>query len=92
MLNLAKFIKPEFYERKRKLKPDDNSYKKSKGITRRFVNRAVKKFFRSFGTESELLERDFSRRLQEIEEEIERERKKKQNSSGDGNGSDGETK
>ena len=92
VLNLAKFIKPEFYERKRKIKPDDNSYKKSKGITNRFIDRSIKKFFHTFGMESELLERDFSHRLQDIEEEIERERKKKQNSSGDGNGSDGETK
>ncbi len=93
VLNLCKFIKPEYFERKRKYKPNDNRLKRSLGMSRRKIDRACKKFFRSFGQESELLERDFTHRLQEIEEEIERERKKKQSSSGGGNGSgDGETK
>ena len=93
VLNLCKFIKPEYFERKRKYKPNDNRLKRSLGMSRRKIDRACKKFFRSFGQESELLERDFTHRLREIEEEIERERKKKQSSSGGGNGSgDGETK
>ena len=93
VLNLCKFIKPEYFERKRKYKPNDNRLKRSLGMSRRKIDRACKKFFRSFGQESELLERDFTHRLQEIEEEIERERKKNQSSSGGGNGSgDGETK
>lgn len=93
VLNLCKFIKPEYFERKRKYKPNDNRLKRSLGMSRRKIDRACRKFFRSFGSESELLERDFTHRLQEIEEEIERERKKKQSSSGGGNGSgDGETK
>lgn len=37
-----------------------------------------KKFFLSFGRDSHLLERDFSNRLQEIEEEIKREQQKKE--------------
>lgn len=93
VLNLCKFIKPEYFERKRKYKPNDNRLKRSLGMSRRKIDRACKKFFRSFGQESELLERDFTHRLREIEEEIERERKKNQSSSGGGNGSgDGETK
>lgn len=91
VLNLCKFIKPEYFERKRKYKPSDNGLKRSLGMSRRKIDRACKKFFRSFGNESELLERDFTRRLQEIEEEIERERKKNQSSQDTGNGS-GETK
>ena len=93
VLNLCKFIKPEYFERKRKYRPNDNRLKRSLGMSRRKIDRACKKFFRSFGQESELLERDFTHRLREIEEEIERERKKKQSSSGGGNGSgSGETK
>lgn len=93
VLNLCKFIKPEYFERKRKYKPNDNRLKRSLGMSRRKIDRACKKFFRSFGQESELLERDFTHRLREIEEEIERERKKNQSSSGGGNGNgDGETK
>lgn len=93
VLNLCKFIKPEYFERKRKYRPNDMRLKRSLGMSRRKIDRACKKFFRSFGQNSELLERDFTHRLQEIEEEIERERKKNQSSSGGGLVSgDGETK
>lgn len=91
VLSLCKFIKPEILERKRKYRPDDKCLKRSLGISRNKINRACRKFFKSFCADGELLERDFTRRLQEIEEEIERERKKKNSSSGSGNGS-GETK
>lgn len=91
VLNLCKFIKPEYFERKRKYKPNDKRLKRSLGMSRRKIDRACKKFFRSFGQDSELLERDFTRRLQEIEEEIERERKQNQSSQDTRNGS-GETK
>lgn len=86
VLNLCKFIKPELFERKRKHKANDIKLKRAIHITEKNINRACKKFFKSFGQDSELLERDYSRRLQEIEEEIERERKKNQSSSGEGNG------
>ena len=93
VLNLCKFIKPEILERKYKSRPDSKPLKRTLGISRNKIDRACKKFFRSFGAEGELLERDFTHRLQEIEEEIERERKKKESSSGGGNGSgSGETK
>lgn len=93
VLNLCKFIKPEILERKRKYRPDDKRLKRSLGISRKKIDRACKKFFKSFGADGELFERDFTHRLREIEEEIERERKKKQSSSDGGNGSgSGETK
>lgn len=79
VLGLAKFIKPEYYECRRKRKANDTALKRSLGISRRKINSACKKFFNSFGQESELLERDFFHRLQEIEKEIEEERKKKDN-------------
>lgn len=91
VLKLCEYIKPEYFERKRKYKPNDTRLKRSLGMSRNKIDRACRKFFRLFGSESELLERDFTHRLQEIEEEIERERKKNQSSSGGGNGS-GETK
>lgn len=87
VLSLAKFIKPEYYENKRKRKAGDNSLKRSLGISRRNTGRAIKKFLSSFGQESEYIERDFYHRLREIEEEMEREREK-QNAAG----RDGETK
>ena len=87
VLKLAKFIKPEYYENKRKRKAGDNDLKRSLGISRRNTGRAIKKFLGSFGQESEYIERDFYHRLREIEEEMEREREK-QNAAGN----DGETK
>ena len=87
VLNLAKFIKPEYYENKRKRKAGDNNLKRSLGISRRNTGRAIKKFLSSFGQESEYIERDFYHRLREIEEEMEREREKQSAA-----GNDGETK
>ncbi|MBD5131759.1 MAG: hypothetical protein HDT28_04100 [Clostridiales bacterium] len=93
VLSLCKFIKPEILERKRKYRPDDKRLKRVLGISRNNIGRACRKFFKSFGPNSELFERDFTHRLREIEEEIERERKKKESSSDGGNGSgSGETK
>ena len=92
VLSLCKFIKPELFERRNKFKADSNLLKRMIGMSKRKTGKTCKKFLKSFGTESQMLERDFSNRLREIEEEIERERKKKQNSSNSGNGSGGETK
>ena len=93
VLNLAKRIKPEYFEKKIgvKYKANDNHFKRRINMSRKKISYACKKFFSTFGQESELLERDFSHRLQDIEEEMERERKKNQSSSGSGNGN-GETK
>lgn len=78
VLGLAKFIKPELFKQKpcKKYKTNDNFLKRRLNITRRNVDRAAKKFIASFGRESELLERDFTHRLQDIQEEIRREREK----------------
>ncbi len=75
VLKLAKYIKPEFYESK-VTKPNDIALKRSLGISRKIISRSCKKFFSSFGQECDIIERDYSHRLQDIEEEIERERKK----------------
>lgn len=76
VLNLCKFIKPEYFERdpNRRYKTNDNKLKRRLVISKRNVGRRLDKFFLTFGQESELLERDFSHRLQDIEKEIERER------------------
>lgn len=77
VLNLCKFIKPEYFERKqtKKYKTNDDRLKRHINISKRNVGRRLDRFFLTFGKESQLLERDFTRRLQEIEEEIEQERK-----------------
>lgn len=80
VLNLCKFVKPEYFERdpNKKYKTSDNKLKRRLNISKRNVGRRLDKFFRSFGQESELIERDFSHRLQDIEKEIEREREEAQ--------------
>ena len=45
-------------------------------MSRRKIKSLVGKFLLSFGSESELLERDFSHRLQDIEKEMEEQRKR----------------
>ena len=77
MFLLSKFIKPEIYEKPRfgKLKPSDTNHKRRLAMSRRKIKSLFGKFLRSFGEDSELLERDFSRRLQEVEEEMEKKRK-----------------
>jgi hypothetical protein len=80
VLNLCKFIKPEYFERdkNKRYKTNDNKLKRRLSISQRNVKRRLDKFFGSFGRESELIERDFSHRLQDIEKEIEREREEAQ--------------
>lgn len=80
VLNLCKFIKPEYFERdkNKRYKANDNKLKRRLSISQRNVKRSLDKFFGSFGRESELIERDFSHRLQDIEKEIEREREEAQ--------------
>lgn len=78
VLRLAKFIKPEFYERKagKKYKAGDNFLKKHLSISKRKIGRALDKFMESFGEESRRLEEEFCGRLKEIEKELERERER----------------
>ena len=77
VLNLCKFIKPEYYERKegKRYRTNDDKLKRRLNISKRNVGRRLDKFFLTFGKDSQLLERDFSNRLQEIEAEIEQTRK-----------------
>ncbi len=77
VLNLCKFLKPKYFERKRKYKADDKHLKTKLNMSRKTINQAYRRFFKSFGLQSELLERDFTHRLQDIEKEIEHERQKK---------------
>lgn len=77
VLNLCKIIKPECFERKRKRKANDIRLKRPLGISRNKIGRECRRFFKSFAQQSELLERDFTHRLQDIEKELENERKKK---------------
>lgn len=83
VLNLCKFVKPEYFERdpKKRYKTNDNRLKRRLIISKRNVSRRLDKFFRSFGGECELIERDFSHRLQDIEKEIEREREEQSKQS-----------
>ena len=78
VLKLAKFIKPEIYEKPRygKTKPNDKNHKRRLAMSRRKIKSLFGKFLLSFGSESGLLERDFSHRLQDIEKEMEEQRKR----------------
>lgn len=61
VLKLAKYIKPEIYEKPRfgKLKPSDTEPQTPSCDVRRKIKSLFGKFLRSFGEDSELLERDF---------------------------------
>lgn len=74
LLNFAKILKPEIYERikKRKQRANDTALKRNLSMSRRKTDRLCKKFFSSFGNESLILSHEFSNRLREIEREIER--------------------
>ena len=78
VLNLAKIIKPEYYERKKNeaYKVNDKKLKKKMSISQKNIHSLLCGFFSSFGNQSRLLERDFSNRLQEIEEEMKKEQEK----------------
>ena len=77
ILHAVKFIKPEYFERnpKRKYKVNDNKLKRRLAISERKVGKRFDRFFLTFGQDCRILERDFTNRLQEIEEEIAEERK-----------------
>lgn len=85
VINLARFIKPEYYERKpgKEYKSNDKTLKRSLTVSKNKISAKLNSFLSSFFNESNMLERDFTHRLQEIEEEIERERERK-NKQGQG--------
>lgn len=80
VLKLAKAIQPEYYERKKGKQycVNDTQLKKSLQISKKKIHHLYQQFLFSFGNESELLERDFTNRLKEIEEEMKQEKEKEQ--------------
>lgn len=74
LLNTVKYIKSEIFETKIRHKVNDKWFKRRLAISHRKVGKLFDGLLASFGGESELLERDFTNRLQEIEKEIEQER------------------
>lgn len=74
LLRTVKYIKSETYETKIRHKVNDKALKRRLAISHRKVGKLFDCLLASFGGESELLERDFTNRLQEIEKEIEQEK------------------
>ncbi len=78
VINLCKFIKPEYYERdkKKKYKANDKRLKRRLTISRRKTNGMITAFIKSFGDESKWLEREYTNKLREAERAIEREKRR----------------
>ena len=76
VLRAVKKIKSEIYERKGQYKVNDNNLKRRLAISHRKVDKLIDGFLSSFGEESEYLSRDYTNRLQEIEEEMETEQER----------------
>ena len=79
LLKTVKYIKSETFETRVRHKVNDKGLKRRLAISHRKVGKLFDGLLASFGGENELLERDFSSRLQEIEKEIEQEREEQQN-------------
>lgn len=79
LLNTVKYIKSEIFETKIRHKVNDKGLKRRLAISHRKVGTLFDGLLASFGGESELLERDFTNRLQEIEKEIEQKREAQAN-------------
>ena len=77
VLNLCKFVKPEYFERKKnkRYKANDNKLKKRLTISKRNVGRRIDRFILTFGKDLHILEQEYSDRLRETEEEFEQKRK-----------------
>ena len=82
LLRTIKYIKSETYVTRIKHKANDIGLKRRLAISHRKVGKLFDGFLASFGSESELLERDFTNRLQEIEKEIEQEKEMQGNVEG----------
>ena len=80
IINLAKAIKPEYYERNIKVryKTNDNRLKRKLATSSYRLSRLFSRFFKAVGQEHRVMERDFSKRLQEIEEEMKAEKKRQE--------------
>ena len=79
LLKTVKYIKSETFETQIRHKVNDKGLKRRLAISHRKVGKLFDGLIASFGSESELLERDFTNRLQEIEKEIEQEREERGN-------------
>ena len=79
LLRTVKYIKAETFETRIKHKVNDKGLKRRLAISHRKVGKLFDGLIASFGGESELLERDFTNRLREIEKEIEEEKDMQQN-------------
>ena len=82
LLRTIKYIKSETFETRFKHKVNDKSLKRRFAISHRKVGKLFDGFIASFGGESELLERDFTNRLQEIEKEMQEEREAQEQANG----------
>ena len=80
IIDLVKAIKPEYYERNKKVKyeANDTILKKKLSMSQKIITRHFNNFFKMIGSLHNALERDFSRRLQEIEEEMKAEKKQQE--------------
>ena len=78
VLNAVRTIRAYTPRRTTRGKVNDKTLKRRAGIRTRVFGRTLGKLFSSFGEQSELLERDFSHRLQDIEKEIEEQRLQEQ--------------
>ena len=74
LLKTVKYIKSETFVTRVRHKVNDKGLKRRLAISHRKVGKLFDGLLASFGGESELLDRDFTNRLQEIEKEIEQER------------------
>ncbi len=78
LLKTVKYIKSETFETRIKHKVNDTTLKRRFAISHRKVGKLFDGFLASFGGDSELLERDFTNRLQEIEKEMQEEREQQE--------------
>lgn len=79
ILQVVRNIQPEFINQNKKRKASDTNYKKSLHISEKKINSILNQFLSSFAKDSELLKRDFCKRLEEIEEEMKKEKEEKEN-------------
>lgn len=78
VLNTERTLRAYSPHRRRKYKVNDKVLKRRVAIQSKAIDRALNKLFTSFGGDSELLERDFSHHLQDIEKELEEQRLQEQ--------------
>lgn len=78
VIQVTKNIQPELIDQNKKRKASDTNYKKSLHISEKKIQSIFNQFLSSFTKESQLLERDFTHRLNDIEEEMKKEKEGKE--------------